>query len=156
MLAAIRGPSASPTGLEVSARRYRARRVVVSHVEPIAANPGEGADALWRRAVTAIAAGIEGGWKKDATPGYDQVGSLTAILPIASLDDWVRAREHLAAVPAIRKVALVALSRQEATIEIGYAGSIDQLKASLAEANLDLVRGDPLWRLARSGSDRTP
>jgi hypothetical protein len=37
----------------------------------------------------------------------------------------------------------VALSLQEAKIEIEYLGSIDQLKASLAEAKLDLVRTDP-------------
>jgi hypothetical protein len=48
----------------------------------------------------------------------------------------------------------VTLSRQEATIEIGYVGSIDQLKSSLAGVSLDLVRGDPLWRLARTGPDR--
>ena len=99
---------------------------------------------------------IESGWKKETLAGYDQQGTLTAVLPITGLDDWVRARERLTAVPAIRKVALVALSRQEATIEIGYAGSIDQLKASLAGISLDLVRGDPLWRLARTGPDRTP
>jgi hypothetical protein len=105
-------------------------------------------------------------------------------LPITGLDDWVRVRERLAALPAIRKVGLVALSLQEATIEIEYLGSIDQLKAGLAEAKLDLVRGDPLgapapamspqpmsppamsppgvplqgtpqWRLARSGAPAT-
>jgi hypothetical protein len=71
--------------------------------------------------------------------------------------------------PAIRKIGLVALSLQEATIEIEYLGSVDQLKASLAEAKLDLVRGDPQgasplgaplqgtpqWRLARSGAPAT-
>jgi len=49
-----------------------------------------------------------------------------------------------------------ALTLQEATIEIEYLGSVDQLKTNLAETNLDLVRGDPLgqqtWRLARSGA----
>jgi hypothetical protein len=69
---------------------------------------------------------------------------------------------------------LVALSLQEATIEIEYLGSVDQLKASLAEAKLDLVRSDqpgasppgisppgapsqggPQWRLARSGAPAT-
>ena len=61
----------------------------------------------------------------------------------------MRARDRLSKVSAIRKIALMALSRQEATIEIGYGGSIDQLRAGLAEISLDLVRGDPLWRLAR-------
>src|SRR5262249_15559956 len=86
----------------------------------------------------------------------DQTGTLTAALPIASLDDWVRARERLAGVAAIRKITLIALSRQEATIEIGYAGSIDQLKTSLAAISLDLGRGEPLWRLAPTGPDRLP
>ena len=101
--------------------------------------------------------------------------SLTAVLPITGLEDWVRVRERLAALPTIRKVGLVALSLQEATIEIEYLGSIDQLKASLAEAKLDLVRADPQgaspqgaspqgaappgaspWRLARSGAPAAP
>jgi len=108
-----------------------------------------------RRAAAAVVADIGSGWK-NAGQQYDQQGSLTAILPITNLDDWLRARDRLAGVPAIRKVALTALSRQEATIEIGYVGSIDQLKTSLAEISLDLVRGDPLWRLARIGSSPTP
>jgi len=156
LLAATRGPPEHPTGVDVTARRYRAGRLVDSHAEPLTANPGEGESDLLRRAAAAVAADIESGWKKEAVPGYDQVGTLTAVLPIASLDDWVRARDRLAGVAAIRKVTLVALSRQEATIEIDYAGSIDQLKASLAAISLDLVRGDPLWRLARTGPDRSP
>ena len=156
VLAATRGPPDSPTGVDVTARRYRAGRLVDSHAEPLAANPGEGERDLLRRALAAVAMGIESGWKKELVPGYDQVGTLTAILPITGLDDWVRARERLAGVSAIRKIALVALSRQEATIEIGYGGSIDQLKTSLAEISLDLVRGDPLWRLARTGPGGTP
>ncbi len=111
---------------------------------------------MLRRAAAAIVSGIASGWKNEAVARYDQEGSLTAILAITDLDDWVRARERLVKVPAIRKVALMALSRQEATIEIGYGGSIDQLKAGLAEISLDLVRGDPLWRLGRPGPAHRP
>ena len=111
---------------------------------------------MLRRAATTIAAGIESGWKKAALNGYDQQGVLTAVLPIGGLDDWVRAHQLLAGVPVVRKVSLMALSRQEATIEIGYVGTIDQLKANLAGIGLDLMPGDPVWRLARTGSDRVP
>jgi hypothetical protein len=155
-LAATRGPPDRPTGLDVTVRRYRAGRLVDSHAEKLTANPGESESALLRRAVAAIVSDIGSGWKNEAVPHYDQEGSLTAILSITDLDDWVRARERLVAVPAIRKVALMTLSRQEATIEIGYGGSIDQLKASLAEISLDLVRGDKLWRLARTGPALRP
>jgi hypothetical protein len=154
--AALRGPRDRPAGLDATVRRYRAGRPSDSHAERLTANPDETESGLLRRGVAAIVSDIASGWKNEAVPHYDQEGSLTAVLPIAGLDDWVRARDRLAGVPAIRKIALVALTRQEATIEIGYDGNIDQLKASLAETGLDLVRGDPLWRLARTGPARTP
>jgi hypothetical protein len=162
-------PAGLPAGLDVTVRRYRGGQPVDDHSDAVTANPGERREQLLRRAVGVIAGDIESGWKKAALPGYDQQGSLTAVLPITGLDDWVRVRERLAALPAIRKIGLVALSLQEATIEIEYLGSVDQLKASLAEAKLDLVRGDPQgasplgaplqgtpqWRLARSGAPAT-
>ena len=151
-LATPRGTADKPSGLDIVVRRYRAGRPLDSHPESLAANPGETPDAFFGRAVAAVVAGIESGWKKAPVPHYDQQGSLTAVLPITGLDDWVKVRDRLAGVPTIRKVSLVALSRQEATIEIEYLGDIDQLKASLAGVSLDLVKGDPNWRLARSGA----
>ncbi|MGC2415586.1 MAG: hypothetical protein WA459_23180, partial [Stellaceae bacterium] len=155
-LATPRGPPDQPTGLDVTVRLYRADAPVASHAEKLTADPGESESALLRRAVTAIVADIAGGWKNEAAAPDDQAGSLTAILPITGLDDWVSARERLTSVPEIRKIALLSLSREEATIEIGYGGNIDQLKASLAQISLDLVHGDPLWRLARTGPARRP
>ena len=155
-LATPRGPPDQPTGLDVTVRRYRADGSVDSHAEKLTADPGESESALLHRAVTAIVSDIGTGWKNAAATPDDQAGSLTAILPITGLDDWVSARERLASVPEIRKIALLSLSREEATIEIGYGGNIDQLKASLAQISLDLVHGDPLWRLARTGLARRP
>src|SRR5947207_1367295 len=159
-LATLRGAPGNPTTLEVAVRRYRGGQPVDVHTDTVAANPGERPEQLFRRAASQIATDIESGWKKGPLPRYDQQGRLTAVLSITGLEDWVRVRERLAALPAIRTVNLVTLSLQEATIELDYLGSIDQLKASLAEAKLDLVRGDPqgspqsasMWRLARSGA----
>lgn len=154
--AALRGPSAGPAGVDVTVRRYRAGQPVDSHAEKLTANPGEGENDLLRRAAAAIGTDIGSGWKNDSSAQNTQEGTLTAILPITDLDDWLRARDRLTSLPAIRKVSLMALSRQEATIEIGYGGSIDQLKAALAEISLDLVHGDKLWRLAHTGPARQP
>jgi hypothetical protein len=155
-IAAMRGAADKPSSVDVTLRRYRAGQLIDTRNTPVTANPGESEADLLIRATATVAAVIESGWKKEPPAGYDQQGTLTAVLPITGLDDWVRARERLTAVPAIRRVALVALSRQEATIEIGYVGSIEQLKTGLAGVSLDLVRGDPLWRLARTGPDRGP
>jgi hypothetical protein len=59
-------------------------------------------------------------------------------------------RGQLAGLPQVRKIDVKSLSRQKATVEIFYVGGIDQLKASLAASKLDLVGGDPTWRLART------
>jgi hypothetical protein len=155
-LAATRGPPDHPTALEVTLRRYRAGQPAGTRTETLTAKPGESTGELLGRAVAAIAGDIGSGWKNEPAPSYDQEGTLTAVLPIDSLDDWLRARGRLSGAPSIRKVSLLALSRQEATIEIAYTGSIDQLKENLAKIGLDLVRGDPLWRLARGGSARLP
>ncbi len=156
MLATPRGPPDQPSGVDVTVRRYRADAPVESHVEKLTADPGESESALLRRAVTAVVSDIGTGWKNAAAATDDQEGSLTAILPITGLDDWVRARERLASVPEIRRIDLLSLSREEAKIEIGYGGNIDQLKASLAQISLDLEHGDPLWRLARTGPAPQP
>jgi hypothetical protein len=151
-LATPRGPPDRPSGLDIVLRRYRAGRLVDSRPAALTAKPGEVMGDFLRRAVVAVTTDINSGWKKEAAPHYDQQGSLIAALPINGLDDWVKLRDRLAGVPTIRKVALVALSLQEATIEIEYVGNIDQLKASLTGLSLDLVQGDPGWRLARSAA----
>lgn len=157
-LAAMRGPPDRPAGVDVTLRRFRGGQPVGSRSDGLAVNPGESADGLLRRAAAAIASELGSGWKAEAAPPArpDREASLTAVLPIASLDDWLRARERLGAVPVIRKLALVALSRQEATIEIGYAGTVDELRSELAQISLNLVQGEPLWRLARTGPGGAP
>jgi hypothetical protein len=153
-LAAARDPAKGPAGLDVTVRRYRQGRLAEMHIAPIEAKPGEAADALLQRGAAEVATNIQSGWKQEAAAKYDQQGSLTATAPITGLDDWVKLRDSLASVGTIRKVDLMALSRQEAVVQIDYLGSVDQLRASLSALGLDLARGDPAsdrsWRLARS------
>ncbi len=134
------------TGLDIALKRYRGGQLVNSQHMTIAANPGESPDALMQRAAGAAADAIEHG----VPPTINKVASLDAIVPIASLGDWVEMQQRLAAVPAIRRVDLLSLNRARAKIEITYVGGPDQLKSSLAEANLNLDGGDPEWRLSPS------
>ena len=156
----LQGSSDQPTGLDVRLRRYRGGRLVDTRSKGFTANPGESTADLLRRAVAAVAPDIGAGWEPEppplATQGQEQAQALTAVLPIDGLDDWLRARERLQAVPAIRKVTLTALSRQEATIAIDYTGTIEQLKSELAKISLDLVQRESRWRLARGGAGGAP
>jgi Uncharacterized protein conserved in bacteria (DUF2066) len=152
MLAALR--TGDNPGLDVTVRDYRAGQLAVMHSDSIDANPSEATADLFRRGADTIAADIANGWKNAKGSAADQQGSLVVVIPITGLDDWIKLRDSLAAVPSVRKLDLQSLSRQEATIELGYIGSVDQLKVSLAAAKLSLEGGDPAWRLARGAADK--
>jgi hypothetical protein len=153
MLATQRAGTDKP-GLEVTVRLYRAGQFVDVHSDSVDANPGEAQADLFRRAADAIVADLDNGWKNAKGNLGDQQGSLVVVAPITGLDDWIKLRDGLAALPPVRKIDVKSLSRQEATIEIQYVGGMDQLKASLTGVKLDLEGGDPIWRLARSGADK--
>jgi hypothetical protein len=138
------------SGVDVTVRRYRAGQLVDVHTDSVDGNPGEADSDLFRRAADTIAADIGNGWKNAKGVVADQQGSLVVVVPITGLDDWIKLRDKLAAVPTVRKLDVKSLSRQEATIEIQYIGGMDQLKASLAATKFDLEGGDPIWRLAPS------
>ena len=136
------------SGLDISLKRYRLGQLTNSQTTSVTINPGESESDFMNRAAGAVVADIEHG----IPPSSNKEASLDAIVPIASLGDWVAMQQRLAAVPEIHKVDLLSLSRQQAKIEIKYVGSPDQLKSSLAGADLDLGGGDPEWRLSPSAA----
>jgi hypothetical protein len=152
--AAVRGPAGSPAGLDISVKRYRAGQFVDTHGQSLDANPGESPTALFSRAVQATATAIGSNWQGIAAQPTQQ-GTLTVAVAITGLDDWIKIRDRITSLPAIRKIELRSLSRQEATIDVDYMGDTDQLTAALKGLNFDLVKGDPVWHLSRSGSGTT-
>jgi hypothetical protein len=151
-LATARRQGDKVAGLDISVKRYRSGRLVDTQATSFEANPAESETDLLKRAAEATAAEIESGAKQNASARSDQPGSLAATVPITSLGEWVQVRGRLASVSVIRKIDLLSLSRQEARIEVKYVGTQDQLKSSLAEVNLDLGGGDPIWRIQSSGA----
>jgi hypothetical protein len=137
------------TGLDLSIKRYRSGHLLDSESTTVDSISGESESDLLKRAVDTVATMIA---KKNTTPRSDQQATLAATVPLTSLGDWVQVRNRLASVPVVRKVDLLSLTRQEARIQLRYIGSPDQLKSGLAEVNLDLVGGDPAWRLQPSGA----
>ncbi len=141
-------------GVDLDLKRYRQGQLISSRTDSVDANPGEGEADLLKRAVGVAIADVEHAapLSSDKAAGSDQQASLDAVVPIASLGDWVEMRQRLAAVPAIRKVDLLSLSRQRARIAIQFVGSPEQLKADLAQADIDLDGADPDWRLQPAGA----
>ena len=151
-LATARRQGDKLAGLDVAVKRYRYGHLVDTQGSSFEADPAESEADFLSRAADSVAADIESGAKRNAGAHSDQPASLAVTVPITSLGEWVQVRGRLASVSAIRKIDLLSLSRQEARIEVKYVGSQDQLKSSLAEVNLDLGGGDPIWRIQSSGA----
>ena len=141
-------------GADVTVKRYRGGQLLDTHSDAVDVKPNEADVDLFRRASDTIVADIQNGWKNAKVVADQPQGSLVLTTPITGLDDWIKLRDSLSALPSVQKINVKSLSRQEATIEIQYAGSLDQLKTNLNAAKLDLQGGDPAWRLARPGQDK--
>jgi hypothetical protein len=151
-LATARREGDKLVGLDLSIKRYRSGRLADTHGTTLDTNPGEDEADFLKRAADTIAGEIASSSKKSPGPHSDEQASLAASVPIGSIGEWVRVRDRLASVPAIRKVDLLSLNRHEAKIQIKYVGSSDQLRSSLAEVDLGLGGTDPIWRLQLSGA----
>jgi hypothetical protein len=151
-LATARRQGDKLAGLDVAVKRYRYGHLVDTQGSSFEADPAESEVDFLRRAADSVAAEIESSAKRNAGARSDQPASLAVSVPITSLGEWVQVRDRLASVSVIRKIDLLSLSRQEARIEVRYVGSQEQLKSSLAEVNLDLGGGDPVWRIQSSGA----
>jgi len=135
-------------GLDITLKRYRLGHLMDSRTEAIDANPGESSSDFFKRAVGVVVTDLEHG----GPPADDNETSLSATVPIHSLGEWIEVRRRLAAVPSVRAVNLLTLSREQAKVVIKFVGNSDQLKSGLADANLDLAGTAPDWRLMPAGS----
>jgi hypothetical protein len=140
-------------GLAVTVKRYRQGQRAATQAEAFSRNPGESEDDFMQRAVEGTAAAIARG-STEIAAGGGPPATLTATVPITGLAEWVAVRNRLAEVPAVRKVDLLSLNRQQARIAITYSGTPDQLKSSLADADLDLGGEAPTWQVRPSGAAR--
>ena len=147
-LATARREGDNISGLDISIRRYRSGRLADTQSMTLDAHSGESEGDFLKRAADEVAAEVVA--KRNTSPRADQQATLSATVSISSLGDWVQVRDRLSSVPAVRRVDLLSLTRQEARIQLRYVGSSDQLRSSLAEVDLDLGGGDPVWRLQRS------
>lgn len=155
-LATTERESGRLSGLEVTVKRYRQGQLTGTQGESFSINPGESEDAFLQRAVAGTAAAIETGANEVAAGNGGPPASLTATVPISGLGDWIAVRNRLAGVPTVKRVDLLSLSRSEARIEITYSGTPDQLKSSLAGADLALAGSDPTWQVLPAAAAAQP
>ncbi len=94
-----------------------------------------------------IHAKLDQDWRGLATVHRDQQAGLDVVVPIQALGDWVKVRQRLGGIPAIRNVAVRQLEADHADLHLDYYGSPEDLQKTLSQVGLQLEKDADTWRL---------
>ncbi len=92
-------------------------------------------------------------WKRKTQLSFDADTSLSALVPLSGLADWLVVRQRLRAAAMVSVVKLRGISRQDAQVVIDYLGDTDSLVIALAQRDLHLSLVDGFWILRLAGRD---
>lgn len=144
VVVAVASPSPGGKGLDVSLiASPSAPKPFDSIAYPL--TEGENLDAVMLRAVQNINQNMDTVFKQPNLLAFDRVGSLSTLVPLAGLADWLNVRERLSQVPQVRRWELVSLSKAEAALVLHTVGEHDQVVAALQRAGLGLEPAEGYW-----------
>jgi hypothetical protein len=112
---------------------------------------GETIDSMLARAARDIGRAIDTVHKQPNLLQFDRAGSLSTLVPLAGIEDWLMVRDRLGRVPQVRRWELVSLSRSEAALVLHIVGDHEAVKGALANAGLMLEWGDGFWTMRPQG-----
>lgn len=134
--------------LQLTTVRYSAGFSDQNWVSSVRSEPKESDDNLFARAVATVVADVSEAWKKATLQNTGEEATLTAVVHMTSLRDWVVVRDRLQNIPAIQRATLLSLSQDGARVEIHYVGDPQQLQLVLSQRDLVLAQGDADWTLS--------
>ena len=134
--------------LQLTTVRYSAGFSDQNWTSAVKSDPKESDDDFYARAVAAVIADVSDAWKKATLQQAGAEATLTVMVPMSSLKDWVAVRDRLQGVPSIQRSILLSLSREAARVEIHYLGDPQQLRLVLSQRDLALAQGDVDWTLS--------
>jgi hypothetical protein len=148
------------------ARRYGASLVVVAiadadgrsvraiEISPAGRSPSSFAFAQpnFSALADAVTEKVTETWKARSSVDYATRARLVTDVQFNTLEEWSRIRAQLGAVRAISDFEVLGLARNEAEIDLGYFGRVEQLRDAMAQQNLSLVPGPEGFTLQLSGA----
>lgn len=102
---------------------------------------------LWQEAVDTAAGVIQLEWKRMTAVSYGTQSSLRALVMIATLQDWLLARQVLESSTFVIAVKVLSLSQSKVDVVIDHRGTVEQLQRALAQSDLFLQNGPDGWEL---------
>jgi hypothetical protein len=116
----------------------------------------QGASSTYPGAADAAVRTIDDMWKNQKAVDFSQKGRLTADVRIDSLAQFAALENTLSGVPNVASVGVAAMDIGAARLAITYLGTIEQLRAALAQAGLVLSGHAGAWQIAQGTSAGQP
>ncbi|MCW5747413.1 MAG: hypothetical protein KIT36_14590, partial [Alphaproteobacteria bacterium] len=82
---------------------------------------------------------LEEGWKTVAALSRDVSDTLTAVVPIKDLAEWVRMRRRIAAAVPVRTLQVQTVEESRAIVVLQYVGTRAQLDKAFERLGLSLI-----------------
>lgn len=111
------------------------------------------------RAARVIASAYENAWKQSNLVVSGAEATITATAPLINLPYWIKLRNAIRSVRALRAHRVVSLTRQQAKIQLTYVGQPEQLQTALQQSDLVLTKlgtdanGGDVWMLKIAGAN---
>lgn len=111
---------------------------------------------LYDRGVMLVRSALQKDWKaKTAIRPTTNTKMIRLVVPIESLNDWIKIQTNLSRMSALTSIDLKSLTPRQANVEIRYKGGEERLSLTLAQAGLEIEQttasdGSPIKVLTSS------
>jgi hypothetical protein len=142
--------------VRIEARRYARTGPVSSFEIETDASAGETPGDVYARAADQVSDYVQEDWKSrnllQSGPAY----WIAVSVPVAGLDEWLKVKRRIEAVPIVRSAEVQSLSRTEARLALVFYGRLDQLALALNQNDLSLRRGPGEWQIVPGVDPTSP
>mgnify|MGYP005840379091 CR=1 FL=1 len=108
------------------------------HAGEVIARADETEDALMARAAAAVLRHVDEAWKTRTLIAGQERNSLSAVVPLSGLEDWLTVQARLGQVALLRDIDIDEAGLPVSHLTLGYVGSLQQLSLALQQARLSL------------------
>jgi hypothetical protein len=133
-------PDAVPPVLSVKVYKTMGGKPAFATTLKVIAEASDTPQSIYDRAVSVATKALQNDWKEQTVGGTTSAAAnaVRAVVPFTSQRDWVALQQQLRRLSGVASVKTVSLSTRKAVVEVGYDGTEDALRASLAQQGLNL------------------
>ena len=128
-----------PDKVQVHFKPTSSANTILSEISLIQPLP-QGKSISWEKLVQKLQTRLEKMWLDKNIVHFDKPSFISVIIPIKDLSEWIKIREHLDKIKLIKKYDVRAMRKDQAQIDVFFAGQLDVFIKAMDQENLFLSK----------------